>query len=272
MRPETLTRRDFLLHTLPRIAVAGTALFLGQRQSVLAQEPVIDIDMLSSLFQSMVPPEDQPVKEIDFSYLVCPIHYCHEVREEAFTDYLAGLLQEGYFFVTMSDLVDYFYYYQQNWPPDKLPVALTIDDGFLSAYEVGLPVLKELNVRATFFVMPDYQGDGDPNHHYMTNEQIIEIAGSGMEIGSHTFHHDCRLSKLKEENIGAWLAEIIQSKERLREITGQEVNSFSYPCGRQNIDGETVTLVQEYYRIAVSTGGDSVLKLSDIYTLPRTSI
>jgi peptidoglycan/xylan/chitin deacetylase (PgdA/CDA1 family) len=147
----------------------------------------------------------------------------------------------------------------QEAPGDRL-FALTFDDGYLSQYQLAVPVLERFGVPATFFVMgTGWQGDGV--HQYMSPAQIQELAGRGHEIGSHTVNHP-NLVSLRQRNLGAYLGEIVSSKTQLEELVDDEVTSFCYPNGSFNaaVAGDVARL----YRAAAteirgSTQSDALL-------------
>ena len=64
-------------------------------------------------------------------------------------------------------------------------VVLTFDDGFSSDFELVYPILKEMRMSATFFIVPNFVGkDG-----YMSWENIKQLSDDGMEIASHSLTH-----------------------------------------------------------------------------------
>ncbi|HYR95514.1 MAG TPA: polysaccharide deacetylase family protein, partial [Candidatus Binatus sp.] len=72
--------------------------------------------------------------------------------------------------------------------PDELGslfYSLTFDDGHASDYTEAFPVLAELGLRATFFVVPTLVDT--PGH--VTWQQLREMVAGGMEIGSHSLTH-----------------------------------------------------------------------------------
>ncbi len=77
---------------------------------------------------------------------------CFAISRDVFREHLSYLTKR-YFIIPLSELIDYL-------KSDKsLPanvVALTIDDGYLDAYEIAFPVLKEFGVPATVFVVTDF--------------------------------------------------------------------------------------------------------------------
>ena len=73
---------------------------------------------------------------------------------------------------------------EKTIPPKS--VLITIDDGYLSGYEVGFPVLKEYHYPATYYIYTEYVNKGGKS---MTWEQLAELRDAGMEIGCHTVSH-----------------------------------------------------------------------------------
>jgi peptidoglycan/xylan/chitin deacetylase (PgdA/CDA1 family) len=63
--------------------------------------------------------------------------------------------------------------------------CLTFDDGHESDYHEAFPVLRELELRATFFVVPTLVDTAG----HVTWSQLREMTAAGMEIGSHSLTH-----------------------------------------------------------------------------------
>jgi len=101
--------------------------------------------------------------------------------------------------------------------------CLTFDDGCLSDYTEAFPALRELGMRATFFVVPTLVGT--PGH--VSWAQLREMAAAGMEIGSHSLTHPF----LHELDAAGLRQEFGQSKVILEERLGSAVRSASLPRG-----------------------------------------
>ncbi len=71
--------------------------------------------------------------------------------------------------------------------PDKL-VVLTFDDSVSSHHSVVLPLLKEFQFGATFFITEGFSFATNKTD-YMTWGQIAELHAAGFEIGNHTRDH-----------------------------------------------------------------------------------
>lgn len=114
-----------------------------------------------------------------------------ELRER-----VLGLRALGYRFVTASEAA-------QAGPEARVAV-MQFDDGYASVYEQAFPVLRELGVPGSAFVI--WQQVGQPG--YMTAAQLRELRAAGWEIGHHTLSHT-PLSRLS----GAELRRALQPRE-----------------------------------------------------------
>lgn len=105
-------------------------------------------------------------------------------------------------------------------------VILTFDDGHVSSYEYALPLLREFNFQATFFLVAQFIG----RKNYLTIEQIQEMQEAGMRFESHSLTHPYLLSLDK----GAMAYEVSESKAVIESIVKQTVNHFCIPYGFYN--------------------------------------
>lgn len=104
--------------------------------------------------------------------------------------------------------------------PEKKQIALSFDDGPSKRNtEEILSILKEYNVKATFFVIGE-NASRDP-------ERIRSIYDAGHELGNHTYTH-AYISKLPADKIRE---EIRKTEEVLVEITGEKPVVFRPPGG-----------------------------------------
>jgi peptidoglycan/xylan/chitin deacetylase (PgdA/CDA1 family) len=103
---------------------------------------------------------------------------------------------------------------------------------------------------------------------FMTKDELRLLAEDGqVEVGAHTVTHpDLALLPAAEQK-----NEIVAGKKRLEELTGLQVESFSYPYGtRGNYSGETIRLVKEAgFVCACSNFAGAVRPGADRYQLPR---
>jgi peptidoglycan/xylan/chitin deacetylase (PgdA/CDA1 family) len=101
--------------------------------------------------------------------------------------------------------------------------SLTFDDGAASDYEIVFPILRELELRATFFVVPTLVDTAG----YVGWAQLREMVAAGMEIGSHSLTHPV----IDALDRAALTREFGESKRILEERVGIAVRSASLPLG-----------------------------------------
>lgn len=123
-------------------------------------------------------------------------------------------------------------------------VVITFDDGCETDLIAAAPILVQRGFGATFYLTVDFLA----RPGFLTHAQVRELAATGLEIGCHSMSH-AYLSDL--DNV-ALHREVVDSKQRLEEIAGVRVRSFSAPGGRY--DARLLPLAREagYDSIATS--------------------
>lgn len=121
--------------------------------------------------------------------------------------------------------------------PEKSTV-ITLDDGWISAYDVAWPILKKFGYPFTMFIYTDYvKGGPKSGGQSMTWEQIEEMRDAGVDIASHTVSHSNLRGRSgkNDEQYRQWLeTEIKGSKDILEQKLGIKVTTLAYPYGNQN--------------------------------------
>jgi hypothetical protein len=101
---------------------------------------------------------------------------------------------------------------------------VTFDDGHISNYDLGLPLLEKYGMRSIFFITTEWIGVQDR----MSGQQLRELLVQGHQIGSHSCSHVflplCSDSKL--------LNELYYSRKELEDVLGSAVTDVSLPYGR----------------------------------------
>lgn len=125
-------------------------------------------------------------------------------------------------------------------------VAITFDDGYADNFELAYPVLVELELTATFFVVPGLiERDRSVVERMQSQRrtrdlrgmswaQIRELHDAGFGIGSHTYGHRI-LARLPRREAAS---EVERGKAVVEERLGVEIPLFAYPYG---IPGRHVT-------------------------------
>lgn len=117
-------------------------------------------------------------------------------------------------------------------------IALTFDDGYQDVYTYAFPILKDLSIPATFFLITNYldgQNTWDVNlgwikYHHLTCDNVTELIQNGWEVGSHGISHRI-LAGMSTE---AMRAEIRSSKLILESHFNTNVRYFCTPFGKLN--------------------------------------
>ena len=109
--------------------------------------------------------------------------------------------------------------------------AVVFDDGLVGVHHEALPVLADLEVPATVFVVTDVVGSSPPwwpnMARTMTRQELEEVRGAGVRIGAHTRTHPslvaCDQRQLRSE--------VHDSRQLLEDLAQAPVELFAYPFG-----------------------------------------
>jgi peptidoglycan/xylan/chitin deacetylase (PgdA/CDA1 family) len=151
------------------------------------------------------------------------------VPPERLHEQLAALSDAGYALLGLTEALS-----RKAAKPGAQVVGVTFDDGYLDFLTAAVDVLTKVGARATQYISVGHMGSGAPP---MATEaafgrlldwaQVRELAGAGVEIGSHAFlHHPLDVLPGKQLE-----TELRDSKDRLEQELGGPVPSFAYPHG-----------------------------------------
>jgi peptidoglycan/xylan/chitin deacetylase (PgdA/CDA1 family) len=104
---------------------------------------------------------------------------------------------------------------------------ITFDDGHLSQYTHGLPVLERHGLKGIFFVTAGWTGR---RSSYMSWEHLRELVSLGHQVQSHGWSHEM-LTRCSSEKL---IEELRFSKDALEDQLGESVDAISMPGGRWN--------------------------------------
>ncbi|MFN6963601.1 MAG: polysaccharide deacetylase family protein [Pyrinomonadaceae bacterium] len=180
---------------------------------------------------------------------------------------LRWLLRSGYTFTTLS---------RAFARPDRRTAVVTFDDGYRDNLTAGLPVLEELGIPATVFVITGDVGKrgvtwseaGDPLPSDMLGwDDLALLQSKGWEVGSHADQH-IHLARHSPE---VQLSTISSSIDAICKNLGSRPRSFAYPYG--SYDETTKRIVSDCgFELAVTARSgvasgrhqESLLELSRI--------
>lgn len=191
----------------------------------------------------------------------------HDLPQEAVGRFKANLL----FLKRRTHVVSLDDFFAGRLSFEKMNVVITFDDGYKNWVAEAVPVLRELELPATFFVSSGFVGLSKDDEDGFIRSKLFakpdadckitgglsiadlkRIVQAGFTVGGHTLNH-CNLSACRD--LSQLRYEITEDKTRLEKITGCIVEYFAYPSGtyrNPNLD-LTDVLREAGYRGAVTT-------------------
>lgn len=107
-----------------------------------------------------------------------------------------------------------------------------------------------------------------PDDLMMTDDQLLKLHQSGMEIGGHTVTHPI-MAKIPTDQVKQ---EVLENKQILESLLNTDINFFAYPNGKPEQDyllNQVQLIKNNKYQAGVSTQWGVANKKTDIYQLPR---
>lgn len=178
----------------------------------------------------------------------------YTVTPNTFKRQMEALVDSGYNSISPEQYYNYLVYNEEL--PSK-PIIISFDDSRKEQYSIAAPIMEELGLRGTFFIMTITYN----KKNYMSTEQIAELAERGHTIAFHTWDHT-KATKFGNDSI---LHEnLIEPRKKLEEITGKPVEYFAYPYGLS--DARTNEQMEDYFKMSfiLSTSQDSIHPLQSV--------
>ena len=134
--------------------------------------------------------------------------------------------------------------FDEPWgKPERMSFVITFDDGYADNLTAALPILREFDCPAAFFICT------------LRPDELRELAADPLAaIGSHTVSHP-RLSGLSPEE---QRREIAGGHRMLEELIGRRLTVFSYPFGNyRDFNADSVAVCREcgFFRAAANYPG-----------------
>ena len=201
-----------------------------------------------------------------------------EASASLFREHLLMLLSTGLRPVHLDELVSH-----APFDMSRGHFALTFDDGYADNVDIALPVLLELGIPATLFVVTGCVGlsrQSSSAGNLLLQKKEMASRGdlgkwisSGMRLGSHTKYHK-NSARSAEINFESFVGELRESREMLEEVAGEAVLDFCYPNGQRGafseLSREAVSAAG--FRRACTTIFGSARHFHDPLALPRCGI
>ncbi len=202
-----------------------------------------------------------------------------------FKEQMTALNGAGFNTITVFELENYLKKWTRHFP--QKPILITFDDGYISNYKIAYPILKELDMKATIFVIVSRIFE---NRTIVNNELEKITWGQAREmrdiitIQSHTWdsHKQATTASGKERGLIASpiknesksqfeqrvYADLVQSKELIENKLGYSNISIAYPYGDYSED--TIKLARKAgYSIGFTVSQGTVTKEDHALKLNR---
>lgn len=152
------------------------------------------------------------------------------ITPEQLRVHLETIKNNGFNTITYTD---YYNYITKGTKLPEKPVLITFDDGYTNNYTYLFPLLKELEMKATIFVVTSTVGTTPGQYPHFTWEQAKEMNDSGyVDIQSHTHTHS-DMTALTAEEVRY---EFRMSRYLIEKNLGKKCEFLAYPYGYYNTD------------------------------------
>ncbi len=173
------------------------------------------------------------------------------ITVEQVESHISYLKKNGFRFIYAKDLLD------PNVLLEKT-ISITVDDAYLSFYEVGLPIFEKNNIPVTLFLNTENVG----GNNYMSWLQLNDALKRGVDIQNHTHSHSS-LSLLSKEEI---IIEIEKSQKIILENLKIKPSLFAYPFGENSSLAQEI--VSKYFDAAFGQHSGA-FSIDQKYFIPR---
>lgn len=180
---------------------------------------------------------------------------------ELFDKHLEYLKSNNFVVLSFGEAVDYI---SDPAMPYKTKVAcITIDDGYKSFKENGLPVLKKYGFPATLFINSESVGGGT----YLNWDELKHVHEQGIEIGNHSHSHAFFVSLPEHERVEKFMEDVKICQDAIRENLGFAPDIFAYPYGEFDEGMQEALKTMGFKASAAQNSG--VMYFNDLFAIPR---
>lgn len=211
-------------------------------------------------------------------HAVLPIEASESVRGTVplaiFREQLGWLARRGYRSLTLDEAAAALQGESEGAAARGRSVVITFDDGYRCVVEHAVPVLAELGMTATLFVVTNavdtttdwYVQGGGRSFEHASWPELEQAAARGFTIGSHTANH----RSLVDASDTVVADELGASKETIEKRLGS-CRHFAYPFGAHR-DATVEAVRRAGYTTACSTESGLNRRGQSLLRLRRQSI
>lgn len=280
MRKERHTKRHIIFFTLVLAMTLGIAALavMGEKNPPVTTASISDSQRVD---------DESNVPALMYHHFADKSTADTVVSGERFREHMTALRDAGYHAITVHQLIDYV---DNGTPLPAKPVLITMDDGYTSNLETAAPILEELGMCATVFVIGINEGEkcyvhsGEPlaSPRFAYEDAASWVEKGILDLQSHTLDmHQLEsygysgrdgmlpLPEESEENyLQAVLEDVRQFQQRREGRVATDLCALAYPFGycTEELDsildeaGIIVTLTIQGHGNLVKTGDRSTLR------------
>ncbi|MEO8167054.1 MAG: polysaccharide deacetylase family protein [bacterium] len=194
------------------------------------------------------------------------------VDSKTFREQLRYFSEQGYTTLKLGDLLGDS---NGDSAPQRKPLLITFDDGYLDTFENALPALRDFGYSAIVFVVADLSRRNNwwdapkqiAEARLMEPKHMIEMNKHGIEFGSHGITHRS-LPLLSNSDLEL---ELHKSKTIIEEVLEQPVPYFAYPYGEVDDRVKNATISSGYDCAFASNSGPLSFH-SDLFEIRRVLV
>jgi len=187
-----------------------------------------------------------------------------------FAKQMSYLKKQKFEFYTASELIKH---YRENGEFPARGITVTFDDGWKDNFTYAFPVMRDLGIKATIFLVPSLIGkssdqvtaEGEGEREHLSADEIIEMSSHGIEFGSHGLTHRL-LHKASAEEIET---EVKESKSQIEDLLQKSCDVFAFPAGFFTEEAQIAVRNAGYSAAFSTVYGDNAV---DLYALNRVEI
>jgi peptidoglycan/xylan/chitin deacetylase (PgdA/CDA1 family) len=201
----------------------------------------------------------------------------HDIGDDTPVDYLVSpgrfrrhlvmAQRAGLRFVPLAELTEAFL---AGRSVDDL-ASVVFDDALAGVHHQALPILAELDVPATVFVVTDALGESPPwwsgAGRTMTPAELCDAAAMGVDMAAHTRHHPSLVAVAGSELTD----EVAGSRARLEDLVQRPVDLFAYPFGHHD-PAVRAAVAGAGFRAAYTFLNGRIVPGLDPFKLPRLTM
>jgi peptidoglycan/xylan/chitin deacetylase (PgdA/CDA1 family) len=147
-------------------------------------------------------------------------------------------------------------------------IAVTFDDALVGVREHALPILTDLGIPSTVFVVTGVQGIDPPfwpgAAPTLDSDGLRALRAAGVQLASHTVSH----ASLPDIDDDSLRSELERSRIELEVMTGERCDLIAYPFGHQDARVRAAA-ADAGFRAACTFTFGRVLPMTDRFAIPR---